>query len=73
MCKRVALVKEVSAAALILGPVALSRREAAQGGIGGLIHLFERVGWATDVHWPDVDLLARRRLGSSPLPALRPA
>jgi stearoyl-CoA desaturase (delta-9 desaturase) len=29
----------------------------------GLIRLFERLGWATDVHWPDHDRLERRRIG----------
>ncbi|MEU4230942.1 acyl-CoA desaturase [Nonomuraea sp. NPDC026600] len=29
----------------------------------GLIRLFERLGWATDVHWPDPDRLERRRTG----------
>jgi len=28
----------------------------------GLIRLFERLGWATDVHWPDPDRLERRRI-----------
>jgi fatty-acid desaturase len=27
----------------------------------GLIRLFERLGWATGVHWPDPDRLAARR------------
>jgi stearoyl-CoA desaturase (delta-9 desaturase) len=30
----------------------------------GLIRLFERLGWATDVRWPDPAKLAARRVGS---------
>lgn len=32
----------------------------------GLIRLFERLGWATDVHWPDHDRIQRRRTGIPP-------
>ncbi|TMR19938.1 acyl-CoA desaturase [Nonomuraea turkmeniaca] len=28
---------------------------------GGVIRLFERLGWASDVHWPDAGRLQRRR------------
>jgi stearoyl-CoA desaturase (Delta-9 desaturase) len=32
----------------------------------GLIRIFERLGWATDVHWPDHDRIeSRRRTGLS--------
>lgn len=32
----------------------------------GLIRLFERLGWATDVHWPDHDRIQRRRASIPP-------
>jgi hypothetical protein len=30
----------------------------------GLIRIFEHLGWATGVHWPDPDRLAAHRRGS---------
>ncbi|MEU7900769.1 fatty acid desaturase [Nonomuraea sp. NPDC049152] len=38
----------------------------------GLIRLFERLGWATDVHWPDHDRIQRRR-AAMPAQARAPA
>jgi stearoyl-CoA desaturase (delta-9 desaturase) len=38
----------------------------------GLIRLFERLGWASDVHWPDHDRIRRRR-ADNPRQARAPA